>query len=338
MAEGRSTLDKTWNAITDVPGIAVGHWTDRRAATGCTVVLCEEGAVAGVDVRGSAPGTRETDLMRPGNLVQRVHAVVLAGGSAYGLDAAAGAMRYLEERRKGFPVRRWRVPIVGAAVLMDLTVGDGRVRPDADAGYAACAEARSEAVAQGSVGAGTGATVAKALGPKSLVKGGIGTTSGYLEDGTVIGAIVAVNAFGEIVDPESRQVVAGPRGTEDDAFLDTVELLRSGRGGRPTPGDSTAIGVVATNAPLNKEEANKLAQMAQDGLALAIRPAHTMGDGDVIFAMATGRSTEGARLRRGKRPDVTALGAIAAQLVAQATVSGVREAESLAGIPAVRDL
>jgi L-aminopeptidase/D-esterase-like protein len=331
-------LDKMWNAITDVPGIAVGHWTDRRAATGCTVVLCTEGAVAGVDVRGSAPGTRETDLMRPVNLVQQVHAVVLAGGSAFGLDAAGGAMRYLEERRKGFRVRRWRVPIVGAAVLMDLTVGDGRVRPDADAGYAACAESNSGSVAQGSIGAGTGATVAKALGPKSLVKGGIGTASGYLEDGTVIGVIVAVNAFGEIVDLQSQEIVAGPRDTGTGAFVGTVELLRSGARVKPLAGDSTAIGVVATNAPLNKEETNKLAQMAQDGLALAIRPAHTMGDGDVIFAMATGRAAAGARLRRGKEPDVTALGAMAAQLVAQATVNGVREAESLAGIPAVRDL
>ncbi len=327
-----------WNAITDVPGIAVGHWTDRRAATGCTVVLCEEGAVAGVDVRGSAPGTRETDLMRPVNLVQRVHAIVLAGGSAFGLDAATGVMRYLEERRRGFRVRRWRVPIVGAAVLMDLTVGDGKVRPDAPAGYAACEAANSGAVGHGSIGAGAGATVAKALGPKSVVKGGIGTASEHLEDGTVIGAIVAVNAFGEIVDPGSQEVVAGPRGPETGAFVDTLDVLRTGAGRKPFAGENTAIGVVATNAPLTKEEANKLAQMAQDGLALAIRPAHTMGDGDVIFAMATGRTADGARLRRGRKPDVTTLGAIAAQLVAQATVNGVREAESLAGIPAVRDL
>ena len=327
-----------WNAITDVPGIAAGHWTDRVAATGCTVVLCEEGAVAGVDVRGSAPGTRETDLMRPVNLVQRVHAIVLAGGSAYGLDAATGVMRYLEERRKGFRVRRWRVPIVGAAVLMDLTLGDGRVRPDSGAGYAACEAASSEAITQGSIGAGAGATVAKALGPKSVVKGGIGTASERLEDGTVIGAIVAVNAFGEIVDPGSREVVAGPRNPETGAFIDTIEVLRTGAGRKPVAGGNTAIGVVATNASLSKEEANKLAQMAQDGLALAIRPAHTMGDGDVIFAMATGRSADGARLRRGRKTDVTTLGALAAQLVAQATVTGVLEADSLAGIPAVRDL
>jgi L-aminopeptidase/D-esterase-like protein len=327
-----------WNTITDVPGITAGHWTDRVAATGCTVVLCEEGAVAGVDVRGSAPGTRETDLLRPMNLVQRVHAIVLAGGSAYGLDAASGVMRYLEDRGKGFRVRRWRVPIVGAAVLMDLTVGDGKVRPDSGAGYAACEAASSEAITQGSIGAGAGATVAKALGPNSVVKGGIGTASECLEDGTVIGAIVAVNTFGEIVNPDSRDVVAGPRDPETGAFIDTLEVLRTGAGRKPVAGGNTAIGVVATNASLSKEGANKLAQMAQDGLALAIRPAHTMGDGDVIFAMATGRSADGARLRRGRKPDVTTLGALAAQLVAQATMNGVLEADSLAGIPAVRDL
>ena len=314
-----------------MPGLRVGHWTDKRAATGCTVVLCERGAVGGVDVRGAAPGTRETDLMRPMNLVQKVHAIVLTGGSAFGLDSAGGVMRYLEGRGKGFPVRNWRVPIVGAAVLMDLNTGDGSVRPGAEEGFAACRVANAGGVEEGCVGAGTGATVAKALGNEHAIKGGLGTWSETMDDGTVIGAVVAVNAFGEIVDPTTGEVVAGPRGPEG-GFVSTVERLRRGRARRATPGANTTIGVVATNARLNKEQANKLAQMAQDGLAMAIRPAHGMGDGDVIFALATG-------LRAPKTaPDVTALGALAAQAMSRAIVRAVQEAESLAGVPAVRDL
>ncbi len=318
-------------AITDVPGLMVGHWTDRRAATGCTVVLCERGAVGGVDVRGAAPGTRETDLMRPVNLVQKVHAIVLTGGSAFGLDSAGGVMRYLESRGKGFPVRNWRVPIVGAAVLMDLNTGDGSVRPGPEEGYAACRAANAEGVEEGSVGAGTGATVAKALGSDHSIKGGLGTWSETMDDGTVVGAVVAVNAFGEIVDPSTSQVVAGPRG-EEGGFVSTVDRLRRGRARRATPGANTTIGVVATNARLNKEQANKLAQMAQDGLAMAIRPAHGMGDGDVVFAMATGLKAPRTV------PDVTALGALAAQAMSRAIVRAVQQAESLAGVPAVRDL
>ena len=322
-----------WNAITDVAGIAVGHWTDRQAATGCTVVLCEEGAVAGVDVRGSAPGTRETDLMRPMNLVQQAHAIVLSGGSAFGLEAAGGVMRFLEERGKGFRIRRWRVPIVGGAVLMDLAVGNGRVRPGSDEGYAACLNAGQGPVAQGTVGAGTGATVGKALGRKSVVKGGLGTASARLEDGTVVGAVVAVNAFGEVVEPSTGRVVAGPRTADGSGFGSTIETLKKGKAKKPVPGDNTTIGVVATNARLTKEQANKMAQMAQDGLAMAIRPAHTMGDGDVVFALATGQALESRR-----RPNVTALGAIAAETLAKAIIQSVTEAESVAGVPAVRDL
>lgn len=319
-----------WNAITDVPGIAVGHWSDLRAATGCTVVLCEEGAVAGVDVRGSAPGTRETDLMRPVNLVREAHAIVLSGGSAFGLDAAGGVMRFLEERGRGFRVRRWRVPIVGAAVLMDLAIGNGRVRPGAGEGYQACVEATTGAVSEGSVGAGTGATVGKALGPKAIVKGGLGTASASLEDGTIVGAIVAVNAFGEVVEHTTGQLVAGPRRRDGPGFASTLEALRKGKAKRPLAGENTTIGVVATNARLTKEQANKLAQMAQDGLAMALRPAHAMGDGDVVFALAMGAVRA--------RANVTALGAVAADVMARAIVRGVREAESLAGMPAVRDL
>ena len=318
-------------AITDVPGIRVGHWTDLRAATGCTVVLCEDGAVAGVDVRGSAPGTRETDLMRPINLVRHAHAIILSGGSAFGLDCAGGVMRYLEERGKGFRARRWRVPIVGAAVLMDLSLGDGRVRPGLDEGYAACMNAVDGDLDEGSVGAGTGATVGKALGPRRCVKGGIGTSSTQIDGGIVVGAIVAVNAYGEVRDPDSGRTVAGPRGT-DGGFVSTVQSLARGAGRQPMKGENTTIGVVATNARLDKEQANKLAQMAQDGVAATVRPAHGMGDGDVIFALATGAVTSR------KRANVTALGAVAADIVASAIFRGVSQATRLAGVPAARDV
>ena len=319
-------------AITDVAGIRVGHWTDRRAVTGCTVILCERGATGGVDVRGAAPGTRETDLMRPVNLAQKVHAIVLTGGSAFGLDSAGGVMRYLEARHRGYPVRNWRVPIVGAAVLLDLNIGDGSVRPGPEEGYQACRAATREGVEEGCVGAGTGATVAKALGSASAIKGGLGTWSETMDDGTVVGAIAAVNAFGEIVDPEDGSVVAGPRSAEGEGFVSTIERLRKGRARRPVPGANTTIAVIATNARLNKEQANKLAQMAQDGLAMAIRPAHTMGDGDVVFAMATGQGAPHTP------PDVTALGALAAQAMARAIVRAVQAAETLGGVPALRDL
>ena len=326
------------DGITDVSGIIVGHWTDTKAATGCTVVLCEEGAVAGVDVRGSAPGTRETDLMRPMNLVTKAQAIVLAGGSAFGLDSASGAMRYLEERRQGFRAGRWRVPIVGAAVLFDLAVGRGRVRPGAQQGYDACRCANGGPVEQGSVGAGTGATVGKALGRKNVVKGGIGTASDALDDGIIVGAVVAVNAGGEIVDHEAGTVVAGPRDEQNGGFASTIEVLKRGKKPGALPGENTTIGVVATNAPLTKEEANKIAQMAQDGLAMAIRPAHAMGDGDVIFALATARDRDGRRIRSRRGLHVTAIGAVAAEVMARAIVRGVTRATSVAGVPAVADL
>src|SRR3970040_2448651 len=214
------------DTITAVPGLLVGHWTDAEAATGCTVVLCPEGAVASADVRGGAPGTRETDLLRPGTLVERVHGVLLTGGSAFGLDAAAGVMRWLEERGKGGPNPRGVVPIVVGAVLIDLSVGRSDVRPDAASGYAACEAASAAPPAMGSVGAGTGATVAKALGAERALKGGAGGAAGRREDGVGGGALVVVNCFGEVADPDSGRVVAGPRG-EDGRFADTLEALRS---------------------------------------------------------------------------------------------------------------
>ena len=324
------------DAITDVPGIAVGHWTDRRGGTGCTVVLAPKGAVGGVDVRGAAPGTRETDLLRPGALVQEAQGIVLSGGSAFGLDAASGVGRFLEEQGAGFRVGRRRVPIVAGAVLYDLGVGDGSVRPRAEHGYEACINAGSGPVEQGSVGAGTGASVGKARGRGSAVKGGLGSASAVMGDGTVVGALMAVNAFGEVVD-EDGAVVAGPRNDEDSGFADTIEELRKGRT-KKAAGENTTIGVVATNAALNKAEVNRVALMAQDGVAMAVRPAHTMSDGDVVFALATGENADGSRRRRGRRNDVTGIGAVAAKLVAAAIVRGARLAESTGKTPAIKDL
>ncbi|MBI4498588.1 MAG: P1 family peptidase [Chloroflexi bacterium] len=331
-AQRRSSVD---GAITDVPGLLVGHWTDLEAVTGCTVVLSLQGAVGGVDVRGAAPGTRETDLLRPANLVQQVHAILLSGGSAFGLDAASGVMRYLEERNIGFPTRVARVPIVPAAILFDLAIGSATVRPDAAAGYQACLVAAAGAVAEGSVGAGAGATVGKALGMEHATKGGIGTASRVLSDGVVVGALVAVNAFGDVVDPRSGQVVAGPRHTEGRGFVRTTDILTLGRDralavSQETIPTNTTIGVVATNARLSKEQVNRLAQMAHDGLSWAVRPAHTMGDGDLIFALATGEVATDQSL--------TVLGTAAAEAVAEAILRGVTRARSLGGVPAVDDL
>jgi len=319
------------DAITDVPGIRVGHWTDRRVATGCTVVLCQKGAVGGVDVRGGAPGTRETDLLRPGTLVQGIHAVLLTGGSAWGLDAAGGVMRYLEERGAGWTFGAGPVPVVVGAVLYDLRLGRSDVRPDAEAGYRACRAARAGAVAQGSVGAGTGATVGKALGMERCLKGGLGTASEALPSaagGLVVGALVAVNCFGEVVDPASGQVIAGPR-AEAGGFVSTVDVLR-GAQQAPWGGENTALAVVATNARLTKEYVCRLASVAHDGLARAIRPLHTMGDGDVVFTMATGE----VALEPTRYP---ALEALAAQAVERAVLKAVREARGLAGVPSAAE-
>ena len=316
------------DAITSVSGLRVGHWTDRRAATGCTVILCEGGVVAAVDVRGGAPGTRETDLLRPGNLVERVHAVLLSGGSAFGLDAAAGVMRYLEEQGVGFPTPGGLVPIVVGAVLYDLSIGRSDVRPDAAAGYATCQVAKGGRISQGSVGAGSGATVGKALGMERAVKGGIGTASEGATGDIIVGALVAVNCFGEVIDPDSGRILAGPR-DEKGGFLSTLDILRRRPASSALAGGFTnsTIGVVATNARLSREQAYRLAVMAHDGLSRAVRPAHTLVDGDVFFALATG-ATEAAA-------DLTALGALAARAVERAIVRAVTEARGLAGVPSL---
>ncbi len=327
---------KLHNAITDVPGIRVGHAQNEEALTGCTVVLCEDGAVGGVDQRGGAPGTRETDALHPMHLVERVHAVVLAGGSAFGLDAATGAVRYLEERGVGFDVRVARVPIVPAAILFDLGIGRADVRPDAAMGYQACLNASADPPTEGNVGAGTGATVGKILGPGQAMKSGLGTASLEIGAGVVVGAIVAVNALGDVVDPASGAIIAGARAVQvgpvhvgaPGYFADTMAVMRTLVGrttmGFARPREHTVIGVVATNARLTKEQANKVAQMAQDGLARTIRPAHTMLDGDTIFALATGQ----------KKADVNIVGAFAAEVLAQAILRAVRAARPAAGLPA----
>jgi len=316
-------------SITDVRGIEVGHHTLAARPTGCTVILARGGAVGGVDVRGGAPGTRDTDLLDPVNLVQEVHGVVLSGGSLFGLDAVSGAVRWLEENGTGLDAWGVTIPIVTGAILFDLRIGDSSIRPGADCGYAAAAAASAGPVEQGSVGAGAGATVGK-LGPSgTAMKGGIGTASVTLPDGVTVGAIVAVNAVGDVVDPATGEIVAGIR-AEGGGFADVRKLLRTRPGLEGGPGENTTIGVVATDATLTKAQANKLAQMAQDGLARAIYPAHTPWDGDTVFALATGE-IEGD-------PDLIVLGAVAADVVAEAILNAVRSAESIEGVPAVRDI
>ena len=315
------------NAITAVPGLKVGHAQDLRAGTGCTVILCEGGAAAGVDVRGGAPGTRETDCLNPMNLVPQVHAVYLGGGSAFGLDGACGVMKYLEERKIGFEVGVTRVPIVPGAVLFDLTVGDPFVRPDGPMGYRACLSASAEDAQRGNVGAGTGATVGKAAGAAYMMKGGLGTASFQTQE-LIIGALMAVNCFGDVVDPSTGEILAGALNETGDGFRSCLELLASGRGSRDAFAGNTTIGAVATNARLSKAQATRVAIMAHDGLARAINPVHTLNDGDTIFCLATGEV----------EADVTAVGALAARVVAQAVVDAVTQAESLYGFPCCREV
>lgn len=317
------------DAITDVRGIRVGHWTDRRAATGCTVIVCPPGTVGGVDVRGAAPGTRETDLLRPGNMIEEVHAIVLSGGSAFGLEAATGVMHALAEAGIGYKVRTARVPIVPSAILMDL--GIGKVAwPDATAGRRAYERATGGRVEQGSVGAGTGATVAKVGGPERALKGGLGTASEMLGTGIVVGAIAAVNAVGGIYDWRAGEVLAAPR-ADRAGFLDIDQQLRTGRGRRRAEqAENTTIAVVATNAALNKTQVNRIATVAHDGFARAIWPVHTRADGDVIFALATGEQPIEA-------DEYPAIEAMCALVIERAVIAGVRAATGLAGVPSVTE-
>jgi L-aminopeptidase/D-esterase-like protein len=319
------------NTLTDVAGIRVGHVTHLAGATGCTVIICPDGTVGGVDQRGGAPGTRETDLLRPLHLVNTVNAVVLSGGSAYGLATADGVMRWLEEHNIGYKSGTgFLVPIVPAAILMDLGIGEVGIRPDAAMGYAACEAASEAEVAQGCVGAGTGCRIGAMLGNKFATKGGIGSASIELSDGLVVAALVAVNCVGDVVD-ERDDIIAGlrqpPDGSTFTGMLNVMKTIAHMETMPPRADSNTVIGVVATNAKLNKEQVNKVAQMAHDGLAQAVRPAHTIWDGDTLFALATGEKTA----------NVTAIGSYAAEMVAQAIRNGTRAATTLAGVRSLND-
>jgi L-aminopeptidase/D-esterase-like protein len=311
--------------LTTIEGIRVGHAHNLDGPTGCTVILCPPNTVGGVDQRGGAPGTRETDLLRPMHMVEQVHAVLLAGGSAYGLDAACGVMHYLEEHNIGLPVGPGIVPIVPAAIIFDLDLGNPAIRPDAAMGYAACEAASSDPVEEGSVGAGAGARVGMILGSALACKSGLGSAMIDLGNGLLVGALMVVNAVGDVID-EQGAILAGVRQPPDGKqFAGALNLFRA-MAAQPYPPTSsnTVIGAVVTNARLTKEETNKVAQMAQDGLARAIRPTHTMLDGDTIFSLATG--TAG-------RANVSVIGAFAAEVVAEAIRRAVQVAAPLAGLP-----
>ncbi|MEO5844314.1 MAG: P1 family peptidase [Caldimonas sp.] len=327
--------------LTAVAGLEVGHFTDPRRPTGCTVVIAREGAACGVDVRGASPGTRETELLDPVNAVDKVHAIVLAGGSAFGLDAAGGVMRWLDERGIGATIgtpadgvaKSIVVPIVPAAILFDLWIGDARIRPDAAAGYAACEAASRDSLAEGNVGAGAGASVGKLFGIGRAMKGGVGTASIEV-GGITVAALVAVNAVGDVVDPRTGRVVAGARTEDGTKLVGTMRALKRGElAARLEPSDAvgaaTTIAVVATDALLTKAEATKIAQMAHDGLARSINPVHTMGDGDVVFALGTGAS--------GRSAATTLIGALAADVLADAVLRAVRAARGIGG-PGLPDL
>jgi L-aminopeptidase/D-esterase-like protein len=331
-------IPSDWQPGFSITGIKVGHAQNSEALTGCTAIICEKGATSGVDQRGGAPGTRETDALRPMHMVEHCHAVVLSGGSAFGLDAATGVVRYLEEKHIGFDTGVAHVPIVASAVLFDLAIGNPKTRPDSAMGYQACISAKEGSCSEGNIGAGTGATVGKILGMECATKAGIGAATIYLSNQITISAIIALNAFGHILDPDLGGIIAGARfpGTRDNqqkeaVFADTIDVMRS----YIKPGSqsfknstNTVIGVVATNAILTKEGANKVAQMAHDGIARTVRPAHTMFDGDTLFTMATNEHPA----------DLNIIGVFAAEAVSRAIVRAVECAKSSGGIPSASDL
>ena len=316
-----STSSGPTSSITDVKGLTVGHFTDTRRPTGCTVIITPDGAVAGVDVRGAAPGTRETDLLHPSNLVDRVHAIMLAGGSAWGLDAASGVMRWLEENQIGLPVGFGLVPIVPAAVLFDLPVGDARIRPDASAGYAACVAASRKPPLEGNIGAGTGALVGKIFGLKRAMKGGIGSAA-ITVNGITVGAIIACNALGDIINPATGKLLAGARTADGATLVDSRAALIAGETPKSVmAGTNTTISVVATDAVLSKAQAHRLALVAHDGLARSINPVHTLSDGDTLFALGTGKA--------GTSADMMLLSTLAAEVTAMAVVRAIMAPSSL---------
>ena len=318
------------HTLTAVPGITVGHVTLAERPTGCTVILASPAAVAGVDVRGAAPGTRETDLLSPVNTVDRVNAIVLAGGSAFGLDAASGTVRWLDEHGIGFETPAARVPIVPSAILFDLGIGDPKVRTTADCGYRASAAASAAPVPEGSVGAGAGAAVGKMRGLGRAMKGGIGSAAIVMPDGLIVAALVALNAYGDVVDPATGAVVAGVRTNDGRALADARRLLRESPPAPPGAAENTTLAVIATNARFTKPQAVKLAQMAHDGFARAIWPVHTPADGDTVFALATASRTV--------PDDLLLVGALAADATAEAILRAVRAATPVAGLPAAKDL
>ena len=324
------------STITAVAGLEAGHYTDRENGTGCTVIICREGAVGGVDVRGGSPGTRETDLLRPMHRVDRVHAIVLSGGSAFGLDAASGVTGYLAELGIGFKVGLVAVPIVSAAILYDLGLLSAEVRPGPAEGRSACMAAGAGPLEEGSVGAGTGATVAKGRGMAGAVKSGVGTASLRLADGPIVAAVVAVNAYGGVFDHQSGRLIAGPRKQDGTGFDDPLELALRDQSGEDQCGEgsvapvNTTIGVVATDAPMTREEANFLASVSHDGLALTIRPCHTIRDGDTMFTLATGRFPNPV--------DLTRLTTAAVEVTAQAILRAVHTATGLGGIPSISEM
>ena len=315
-----------YNNILDVKGIKVGQVQQMEGLTGCSVIICEEGAVCGVDVRGSAPGTRETDLLDPINMIQKVHAVVLSGGSAFGLEATCGVSKYLEENGIGFDVGVAKVPIVTGAVLFDLGVGDPKCRPNIDMGYEACKVASSTNLEQGNFGAGCGATVGKIKGSNFCTKGGIGSYSIKLDNGLVVAALIAVNAFGDVY--EEGKVIAGVLNDSKDEFLNTYDLMKQGvnKGGFNI--DNTTIGVVATNAKLDKAQCKKVSQMAHNGYAKTIFPIHTPHDGDTIFTLATGKI----------ETDVTLLGSLATEVVEKSIINAIKNAKSINNIPSYNEI
>lgn len=317
-----------YNNILDVKGLRVGQIEDTDALTGCTVVICEEGATCGVDVRGSAPGTRETDLLDPINSVQKVHAVVLSGGSAFGLESTCGVSKYLEEKNIGFDVGVCKVPIVTGAVLFDLGVGDYKVRPDKEMGYKACLNASETELKQGNYGAGCGATVGKIKGLNYVTKGGIGSCSIKLDNGIVVSALIAVNAFGDIY--EDGKVIAGVLNDDKTKLLNTYEIMKSGfvKGGFKI--DNTTIGIVATNAKLTKAQCKKISQMAHDGYAKSIFPIHTPHDGDAIFTMSTGKIQVDS--------DITLLGSLAAEVVEKSIINAIKNAKNIKNIISYNEL
>jgi L-aminopeptidase/D-esterase-like protein len=327
---------KRLNAITDVPGIMVGHASDFKALTGCTVILCEEGAVGAVDIRGTAAGTRQIDALTHLHLVDKIHAILLAGGSAFGLDATGGVMTYLEEKGKGFDVIKTKIPIVPTAVIFDFGIGDFLVRPDHKMGYQACLNA-SKKVEEGSVGAGTGATVGKLFGIERAMKGGVGTSSIRGPKGLMVGALVVVNAFGDVLDPDSKQLLVGARKSKKSFELsNSSKWMKQGvtrkQFGAITPPDSTAfnttLGVIATNANFTKKELHQVAQIAHSGLAKVISPLHTTFDGDLVFALSLGK----------KKADVNTIGLLGEVVLIESVKRAVTKAKGFGIIPTYQDI